>query len=310
MTSSSTRPLSVLMLAVVLIFLLGTPSIWAQAVLSDVERLEFDRPEAWAMSYFNSISLFTSIGVPNHRDPWEVEVGFEADWIPHLDTRQRTIGYNGIKEEDLNKLPVFVRPRVAVGLPRGWTLEVAWAPPIEINGVTSNLFALGIERPIYQGRSSIFGIRIFGQIGEVEGDFTCSDEIARHPPGSSQNPFGCEAASEDTVTLNHLGLELRAGVRLSAITTLQFGVAATYMDMEFQVDALTFGLRDRSLLLADGWTYSASGGASWTLSERITLGADLFYSPLDVVRPPADTSENDPLFTLRTLLRYRFARSP
>ena len=76
------------------------------------------------------------------------------------------------------------------------------------------------------------------------------------------------------------------------------------MDMEFQVDAVTFGIVDRTLLRADGWTWSFNTGASWRLGERTSLAAELFYSPLSVVRPPSTAVENDPLLNLRTMLRF------
>jgi hypothetical protein len=78
------------------------------------------------------------------------------------------------------------------------------------------------------------------------------------------------------------------------------------MDMEFQVDALTYGFVDHTLLLADGWTWSVNGGASWQLSHHLALAGELFYSPLSVVRPPSTESENDDLFNLRSMLRIRF----
>ena len=146
------------------------------------------------------------------------------------------------------------------------------------------------------------GFRVFGQIGELEGDFTCSAEQARHPPWSEGKIWGCEAPSSDTVSLDHLGLAVTGGVELGAIA-LHWGLAGTYMDMEFQVDAVTYGLRDRTALLADGWTWSANVGASWRLSPRIGIATEVFYSPLEVLRRPAPQPETDGLLDLRTLLR-------
>ena len=77
------------------------------------------------------------------------------------------------------------------------------------------------------------------------------------------------------------------------------------MDMEFQVHALTDGILDRTLLLANGWTWSINGGASWKLSQRFSIAGEIFYSPLSVVRPPSTESENDGLLNLRTMLRIR-----
>ena len=39
-------------------------------VIDDVEELDWDRPEAWGMKFFNSVSLFTGLGAPRERDPW------------------------------------------------------------------------------------------------------------------------------------------------------------------------------------------------------------------------------------------------
>lgn len=271
-------------------------------LIDDVEELDWDRPEAWAMKYFNSVSLLTALGPPRVREPWSFEIGLELDTIPHLSEDQRRVGFGGVKVENLNRLPAFFRPRLTVGLPAKWSLDIAWVPPLEVRGVKSNLFALGLERPVYSAAQWTLGIRLYGQLGEVESDFTCSQEEASHPPGPPDNIWGCEAPSEDEVTLNYLGAAFTGGYRYRK-TDFHWGLAANYMDMEFHVDALTDGVIDRSLLLADGWTWSLSGGASWALGGRMSLAVEAFYSPLSVVRPPSTDVENDPLLNLRTMLR-------
>jgi hypothetical protein len=286
-------------LAIVWIAAAGTAS--AQ-VIDIVEELDWDRPEAWAMKYFNSVSLLTGLGPPHARDPWSFEIGLELDTIPHLDEDQRRIGFGGAKVEDLNRLPVFFRPRLTIGLPAKWSLDLSWVPPVELEGVKSNLFAVGLERPVYATGPWTLGVRLYGQLGTVEGDLTCSEEDASSPPGSPGNIWGCEAPSEDELTLNYLGAAFTGGYRYRK-TDFHWGLAANYMDMEFQVDALTFGFHDRSLLLTDGWTWSLNGGASWRLGGRLSVAVELFYSPLSVVRPPSTSSENDPLLNLRTMLR-------
>jgi hypothetical protein len=267
-----------------------------------VEELDWDRPEAWAMKYFNSVSLLTGLGPPRAREPWSFEIGLELDSIPQLDEGQRRIGFGGAKVEDLNRLPAFFRPRLTIGLPAKWSLDVAYVPPLEVRGVKSHLFALGLERPVYSAGPWTLGIRFIGQIGEVESDFTCSEEDASHPPGSPDNVWGCEAPSEDKVSLNYVGAAFTGGYRYRK-TDFHWGLSANYMDMEFQVNALTFGINDRTLLLADGWTWSFNGGASWSLGGRTSLAVELFYSPLSVIRPPSTSRENDPLLNLRTMFR-------
>lgn len=271
-------------------------------VLDGVEELDWGRPEAWAMKYFNSVSILTGLGPPVAREQWTFSVGLELDTIPRLSEDQRRIGFGGFKVEDVNRLPALFRPRVTVGLPVKISLDVAWVPPVELRGVKSNLLAIGLERPVYAAGPWTLGIRVYGQLGKIEGDFTCSEDDASFPPGSPGNIWGCEAPSEDELTLNYVGAAFTGGYRLKK-TDFHWGLAANYMDMEFRVDAVTYGVIDHSLLLADGWTWSFNGGASWSLGGRYSLSAELFYSPLSVVRPPSTTQENDPLLNLRTMLR-------
>ncbi|MCJ7754615.1 MAG: hypothetical protein MUP13_08625 [Thermoanaerobaculales bacterium] len=271
-------------------------------VIDDVEDLDWDRPEAWAMKYFNSVSILTGLGPPTARKPWTFSVGLELDTIPQLSEDQRRIGFGGAKVEDINRLPAIFRPRVTVGLPAKISLDVAWVPPVEVRGVESNLLAIAFERPFYSAGPWTLGVRIYGQLGKVSGDFTCSEDDASFPPGPPDNIYGCEAPSEDELTLNYLGAAFTGGYRLKK-TDFHWGVAANYMDMKFQVNALTYGMSDRSQLFADGWTWSVNGGASWRLGRRTSLAAELFYSPLSVIRPPSTSQNNDPLFNLRTMLR-------
>ena len=148
---------------------------------------------------------------------------------------------------------------------------------------------------------------LYGQTGEAEGDFTCPAGLEQFAVGSPDNPFGCEAPSSDEITLDYYGVELTATRESSGgrVPSLHFGVAATHLDVAFQTNALTFGFLDRTLLLADGETYSFTGGATWQLNERAGLGTELYYAPLSVLRPGDTSAGNDPMLNLRVLLRYR-----
>lgn len=288
-------------LAAVLTMTAAAPAA-SQTIIDEVEELDWDRPEAWAMKYFNSVSLLTGLGPPRAREPWTFELGLELDSLPQLSEEQRRVGFGGTKVEDINRVPLFFRPRLTVGLPARWSLDLSYVPPVEVEGVSSQLLALALERPVLESGTWVIGVRVFGQTGRLEGDFTCSEADASYPPGSPNNLYGCEAPSNDRLRLDHLGVALTGGVEVRA-TDFHFGAAATFMDMEFQVDALTSGELDHSLLLADGWTWSVNGGASWNLGGRTSLALELFYSPLSVVRPPASTPETDALLNLRSMLR-------
>lgn len=289
--------------------LIGAGSAGAQdpPVLDVTEELDFDSPEAWAMKYFASVSLLTGLGAVEERRPGSVEVAFEATSVPHLDQEQRTVGFGGRKEEDLNRAPVYGRGRVTVGLPRRFALTFGWSPPVDIDGVEANLISLAIEKVLLQREPWALGLRVFGQVGEAEGDLTCSEEDARFAPGSDQNLFGCEAPSEDEVQLDYYGLELTAYRQLQSLGRARwhFGVTVQHLDLEFQVNARTFGFLDRTRQLADGETFSVSTGATWAFGEKVHGGAELFYSPLDVQRLGETSASDDGVLNLRFMLRYR-----
>lgn len=299
--------LTVTWLSCTLFLALGREAL-AQNVVKTTEDLDSDRPEAWALNYFTSISLMAGFGAPYSREPGSVEGGIEVDWIPKLSKSQRRVGFNGSKEEDLNQAPIFIRPHLTLGLPGRLAVTVSYLPPIRMFGLEPNLFALALERPIYEHQPWTFGARMYGQLGDVDGAFTCPTYVAKFPPGSPQNPFGCEQKSSDTAKLRYVGLELSGSYRIAQAggLTPYLAVAGNFLDTRLQVDARTFGFHDRSVREAGTWTFSASTGVIYPLTERLSLNVSLFYSPLWVARPPATSSENDALFNTRAMLTYRF----
>lgn len=303
-------PLRLAPLVIGLAVLLAVAPVHGQnepTVIDTVEQMDFDRPEAWALELFTSASLLTGLGPVDTTEPGSIEVGFELMSMPHLDTEQRTVGFNGVKEEDLNRTPAWGRLRVTFGLPADFSLTLGAVPPLEVDGVTANLYSIAIARPLYRGERSTLGLRLHTQFGDVEGDLTCGEAEAAIPPGAPGNEFGCNAASNDEVTLDYYGAELVWSRRFEGrgAPAIHVGASLQEMDLEFQVNAQTFGILDRTLLLTDGSTWSVEAGASWQLGARAGLSTELFYSPLDVVRATDSSPENDALLNLRVLLRYR-----
>ena len=284
----------------------------APAVAVDIyrfdEHLDSDRPEAWAMNYFTSITLLSGLSVPRSREMGSVEIAAEAGWIPSQSQGERTVGFNGTKEEDLNHSPIFARPRVTIGLPWRTALTLSYVPPLRIAGLKPHLFAFALERPVYERDPLTVGLRFYGQVGKVTGPITCYSDVVKYPPGSSGNPYGCERKSSDRAAQRYLGLELSAAWRLEGLGGLTpwASVAGNFLDTEAQVNALTFGYRDRSLLTSESWSFSTSAGASYPLSDRINVSIGVFYSPLPVVRPPYAGTDNDALLNARAMVSYEF----
>lgn len=292
--------------AVAILLLAGAPRSSAQPVFRGDEELDFDRPEAWAMRYYAAVSLASGYGVPAAREPGAIDLSFEVGWIPSLEGEDARVGFRGTKEEDLDKAPILARPRLTLGLPAHLTLELGWVPPIEVFDAKPNLLSVALGRPLFHGVAWRAGARLHGQAGTIESDITCPDEVAARGDDPSGNPFGCEEPSEDEVDLTHYGVELSAERDTGGAWVPYFAVGVSRLDLEFQVDALTGGFRDLSLLTTSGSQWHAVTGLRWQGRQRTSLAAEVFYSPLSVERVEGMGAESDPLVNVRAMATYRF----
>lgn len=278
---------------------------FGQVVVDQGERLDSDRPEAWAMAYMSASTLFSGFGTARGEEPGQVSLGLEAGHVPHLSTEQRRVGFNGTKLEDLNKSPVFGRLRFTIGLPASFTLALGWTPPVEINGARPrDFFGIALERPLYEHEGRAFSARVFHQRGRVQGDITCDRETASHEPGSPRNPFGCRAPSDDRFKLDQTGLELALSRKFrDGRVEPYLSYTATRMKPKTQVRAQTFGVLDRSRLSTRMTTHTAIAGVIFRPRARWEALAAVAWTPLDSLRPPDNTKSRDDLISARLMLR-------
>jgi len=269
-----------------------------------VERLTFDRPEAWAMKYFVSSTMLSGLDVPGNHHPGSISVGLEAGWLPPMSTAQQRVGYYGSAPQDLNKAPIMMRPRVTVGLPGRIALTAAGNPPIRSFGVTPRLVSGAIEWAMIDRQDWRFTIRGHGQTGTVTGAFSCPARLMNLPPGSAGNPTGCTSVSNDIATLRYAGVEVAASRRLGTVTP-HLAVGVNYVDSQFEVRTEAFGQPDYSLLATAGWMMSTSAGIAYTLTERLSIAADAFYAPLKVRRTAGAPRTLESFLNARGLIVYR-----
>lgn len=280
-------------------------------VFTDNEHIGFDRPEAWGMKYFTSVSLLSGLQPPQAPEDYHagsINGGFEIGWIPALDAGQRQIGFDGTTPEDLNKAPVFPRAIVRIGLPHKFTVVVAAPPPLHVFGVTSHLFDFGLERPIVLRLRWTFSWRGYGQVGSIKGAFTCPASVLAFTPGSAGNPTACVAESADVASLRYAGTELQFAYRPSRMPKLvpHLAVGGNFIDGVFHTHAQELSGLDETRLWTHGGTLSTTGGVSYLLTKRAAFTVDVFYSPLGVKRNATAPLTNDGLFNVRALLSYSF----
>lgn len=275
----------------------------AQTVIRDDERLDTDRPEAWAMNYFTASSFMTGFGATPALRPGQWTAAVEVGHIPHLSDAQQQVGFGGFKQEDLNKSPAIGRLRGMIGLPGDWVAELGYTPPLEIDGTrTHDLFAAALGRRLLERGDLSLSARVFGQHGQVGGDITCPREVAGTVFGEG-NPYGCRSPSDDRLRLNYYGLELTLGLQRRA-WQWHAGVAAVRTETEVEVNAYTYAVHDRSRLVAKDVLPAIAIGTSRAVGQRWRWGAEVLYVPLQVRRDDDGPRENDPLASLRLYLRY------
>lgn len=273
-------------------------------VFAPTEEVDAERPEAWLMAHTALVTTPSGFGA-HELAAGAFEVGFEVGSIPHLGREERTVGFNGTKEEHVNRSPALARLRGAVGLPAGFVVEAGWTPAVEIDGAEAELLSLALRRNLWANGSWRLAARLAVQRGQVRGDFTCtSADALAGPPGSPANPFGCEAASTDRLRYDERQLAVVVS-RAFPAATLSATVAYHDLDLDFQVDALTFGIRDRTRLLASTDALSVALGATTAVTPRGSLAVEFATSPLEVRRNPDAGTNREWTTNLRLLWRQR-----
>jgi hypothetical protein len=293
-------------LAILVVCLVAWPTPAGAQSAIPVTALSFDRPEAWALKYFASSTLLAGLEPPRKRLPWSVSFGAELEWIPPVSAGNRYVGLEGTKQEDLNKTPIYFRPRFIIGLPHDFSLIVAFDPPIRAFGIKPKLLALAVERPIYESEPWSVGLRVYGQGGSVTGAYTCPASVLAYPPGSPGNIYGCDAESTDVATLRYLGSEISVAHQGFGHWKLSphLSIGVNYMNLAMATAAPTFGTIDAMQYTTHGFTVSGDIGVSYRFSDRLGLSLDSLYTPLWITRPTTGRYMV-PFYNLRALFTYK-----
>jgi len=80
MEPMETKKLKRVVLAMVTAWLVGSGAAHAQNFVEGTEDLDFDRPESWAMKFYASLSLLTSMGVPERMGAGTIDLGFDGEF--------------------------------------------------------------------------------------------------------------------------------------------------------------------------------------------------------------------------------------
>ena len=170
-------------MVVMAVWLVAPGAALAQNVIGGTEDLEFDRPESWGMKFFASLSLLTSMGVPERMGAGTIDLGFEGGFVPQLSEEQRRIGFNGTKLENLNRSRFFGRVRGHIGLSTRRRKGIRNLGFQRIPGFSSASFApLRFKRfQVYLARRRLDGVDQNG-VGRLCLDLTAGTSKMGLPP--------------------------------------------------------------------------------------------------------------------------------
>ena len=183
---------------------------------------------------------------------------------------------------------------------------LAYVPPVELNGAKPNLFAAAVGVPFWRTPELRMGVRFYGQVGSVTGDFTCDGETVAFGVDPLRNPFGCDSVSDDESRQLYVGLEVGAATDLSARVEPYVTLGVNRYSNRFETNAVTNGTLDNSTFEASGFTVHGTAGLLVEASDHVVFSGELFYTPLGVMRPGETSSSSDGLLNGRGMIRFRF----
>jgi hypothetical protein len=278
-----------------------------QVVLNGRERLDFDRPEAWGMKFAAAALTFGALDAPRAPARGALELALEAASVPQLTAAERRIGFNGTKEEALDRTSATARLRLSIGLGRGFALELHAVPPLELDGIDPRVAGVGVTRPLAEAAGLRLGGRLAWDHGTLQGDITCSRAEAAAGGDLARNPLGCERPSDDRFEFDLVSAELTLSRPLAATSALEpyLTLGAHRLDGTLRIRADYQGLVDRTRLETTGTYGSAALGLALRLDRGFRATVELDYASLTIHRPDR-AAGTQPLRSFRLAASRRF----
>lgn len=244
--------------------------------------------EGRLLAFYTAPIAFSMATAPTVTLPGSIRFGAEGEYVPRPDPAlEQTGACFTQKSEETSLSPVFGRPRLTIGVPLGFSLEIAYLPPVTIARATPNLLSFAVAHATHYGfgptRGTTIMLRGHGTYGTVKGAITC-------PAGSLQQTspatpcYGTEP-SDDTFHPDMFGGEIAAGITpTSRAIALYAGLGANRIDPHFQVGFTDAnGNVDRTRVQLDEPLTRATvfGGISAVVRDVFDIGLQIYSVPSD-----------------------------
>jgi len=244
--------------------------------------------EAQLLAFYTAPLAFSVATAPEVTNAGRIRIGAELEYVPRPDPAlEQTGACFTQKSEETSLSPVFGRPRITIGIPLGFSIELSYLPPVTIARATPNLFSFAVAHATHfafgpAGGTTVM-LRGHGTYGNVKGAITC-------PSGSLQQTtpsapcYGTEP-SEDTFRPNILGGEIAVGLSpTSRGFSFYGGAGANRIAPRFQVGFRDLtGFMDSTKVELQEPIVRATvfGGVTAVVRRVFDLGAQIYSVPSD-----------------------------
>ena len=272
-------------------FVIGSLAVFAAQPAAAQCKVKTESNEAKLLAFYSAPIVFSLGNAPEEMRPGSIRIGAEGEYIPKPDPEiEQTGACFTQKSEKTSLSPVFGRPRLTIGAPLGFQIELAYLPPVTIARATPNLFSFAVSHahhflsgPISNGTTLMF--RGHGTFGNVKGPITCPKSSLQQQSASIPC-FGTEP-SKDTFHPDMFGGEVAASVAPgTGRISFYAGAGANHLDPHFQVGFTNAnGSRDNTQVeLEESITRAALFGGITALVGRIfDVGAQVYSVPSDAM---------------------------
>lgn len=244
--------------------------------------------EGKLLAFYTAPLAFSMATAPIVTTAGYIRFGAEGEYLPRPDPELEQTGLCFTqKSEDTSLSPVFGRPRITIGVPLGFTIELAYLPPVTIARAKPHLLSFAVAQATHWSFGPATGttivVRGHGTFGTVKGAITC-------PAGALQqtnpaNPCYGTEPSNDTFHPDMFGGEIAAGISpVSPDVALYAGVGANRIDPHFQVGFTDAnGNVDQTIVQLNTPLTRATvfGGVTAMVRQVFDLGLQIYSVPSD-----------------------------
>lgn len=212
-----------------------------------------------------------------------LQAGLEGAYLPKVDpaTATPTICRPGQGPLNTDLLFALPRPRIGLPLPFGLALQASWIPPVRVAGVKADLFGLSLAKSFGRLDGLVAAIRAHGTFGSIRGPITCADAGLADP--TSECFHGTR--SDDKYSPNIFGADFTLGWTMAGGALRPYlGGGYNRLEPRFQVNFTNqFGMVDSTRVEVNLNRGVVFGGATWQLSDRLGVTAEVYAVPADAV---------------------------